>query len=472
MFDKVTVSEESFELIAPVIDGSDDITGSFGEQVRIAGRNFEANPGSLKVYLGGYTAGVVEVTDTYAMVTVPDSLDTRKCRVEVVMNNLRDTSEWFFNLEEQFVNSFSPVSALTGERVTLSGSNFSPVKEHNMVFVDGLRAEVINASAKEIEIEVPLQDKGIYPDRHANIHVDVLGNLKTFGGTLFIEDPWFRLADYPGSKSYAEYFVSNNRIYAGLSLTKEFWMYTPETGQWTRMKDFPGIERDGGAGFCLNDKIYFGLGSRYNSEQFSDFWCYSIPTNSWVRLNDLSFDKRTGATGYGVGGYGYISGGVKESGTSYVHPYEDTWQYDPGSDTWEEKPSFGELEWGAVDGFVGAGAVVVDDIVYYGLGWNYIYTPSGSQERVFTFEPTKNYRWLQILSFPVKRTGRPISFVYQNAPYFSTNNVIYGYSGGTWNVLEHRILHDITGGIGAGINGKVYIGLGEINAMWEYDPSL
>lgn len=471
LFGNETKSTEKFNLIPPILSDFEDKTGTFGSSITISGNNFLSNPSSLKVYFGDYTAEISEISNTSITVNVPDSLDVRLCNIEVQMNNLHATSTDSFKLDSLVLNDFSPKTILTGEKLTLNGNNFSPIPDNNIVQIGGIPTEVVNASLNELEVIVPLQDKGIYPDRNVNISVEVIGKSESFNETILINDSWFRLADFPGSKTnYANCFIANNTAYVGLNDTKELWQFNPDTYQWTKMNDFPGVSRSTGSGFRIDNKIYFGTGLS-DRQDLTDFWSYNISANSWEQLTDISFDARHGATGYTVNDNGYISGGVIYSFASYPHPFEDTWEYNPTTDTWEEKSSFGELQWGGVDGFADAGAITIDETVYFGLGWNRIYTPSGSSERVFTFKPSEGYLWTQIESFPVERSGRPITFNLNNTPYFCTNNVIYGYNGSSWSKLEHKILSDINGGIGFSVSDKAYIGLGNSNAFWEYDPA-
>ncbi len=41
----------------------------------------------------------------------------------------------------------------------------------------------------------------------------------------------------------------------------------------------------------------------------------------------------------------------------------------------------------------------------------------------------------------------------------------------SWVKLQADFLSDVNGGIAFSLGGKAFVGLGQENAMWEYDPS-
>jgi hypothetical protein len=61
----------------------------------------------------------------------------------------------FRGYSQPVIYSFSPVSGATGTTVKISGSNFSTTPSANTVFLGGVRADVIAATASSITITVP-----------------------------------------------------------------------------------------------------------------------------------------------------------------------------------------------------------------------------------------------------------------------------------------------------------------------------
>ena len=473
IFGNATRSTEKFNLIAPVLTDFENKTGTFGSQITISGNNFLSNPGSLKVNFGTYNAVINEVTNMSLTVNVPIILDVRECTIKILMNNLIVTSTDYFRLAPLVLDDFSPETILTGEKIILTGTNFSPIPKNNKIQIGGIQAEVVSASINKLEVVVPLQDKGIYPDRNVNISVEVIGESDTYNETLLINDKWFRLADFPGSKTYgAKCFVADNDAFVGLNNTDELWRFNPVTQDWMRMNDFPGSVRYDGAGFFMNGNIYFGTGY-LNGENFNDFWQYEIASDSWIQKNNFTGSKRTGATGFSINDKGYVTSGHYDQLAIYNHPFGDCWEYSPESDSWSEIESYDDLEWGDIDGLANGSAVVINGLAYYGIGWNYI--QGDYDKRVYKFDPGAETKWQRIANFPKNRNySNAIAFVLNEAPYFKTvDSDFYQYiaTTDTWTSLETKVLSDIAGGIGFSFSGKAYVGLGMSNAFWEYDPA-
>ncbi len=472
IFQNKTTSTESFRLIAPEITDFHSKTGTFGSIITIEGNNFLANPESLYVWFDDFRAQITEIQNQYIKVIVPDNLDKSQFGIKVSMNNMNVFSLDKFQLESFSLDYFYPESANTGGIITLVGNNFSSIKEYNKVAVGGLSAVVTKASLNELEVILPLQNEGIYASRNIEITVERFDEEKEFNQSILIEDQWLRIADFPGTESYlANCFVVNDKAYIGLNSTNQFWCFNPETLVWERKADFIGENRSEGAGFYLDGSIYFGTGLSDDRTNLTDFWAYDVNSDSWSSKKDFIGPARKGASGFSIGEKGYLTSGNRFAWSIYYHPYGDNWEYNPATDKWLEIPSYGDLEWGGVDGVSGGSVVVINGIAYFGIGWNY----SSGSKRVYTFNPSENDEWKRITNFPEDRnTTKGIAFVLNDEPYFKTvNSNFYRYDVSTdsWFPIETKIVTDIRGGIGFSIGGKVYVGLGIDNTMWEYDPS-
>ncbi len=394
------------------------------------------------------------------------------------MNNLKATSTGLFTLAPTVINGFSPKVILTGQRVTLNGSHFSPVAQHNKVFIGGLQAEVASASPTELVVTVPLQHRGVYPGRDVTISVEVLNDEKQFPDRLTINDKWFRIPDFPGRGSINMHsFTVGNHAYVGLEATREFWRFDGATKQWTRLRDFPGAGRIYGTGFYIDGSIYFGTGLAWNGTQFgnnlADFWQYHIATDTWIQKNNFPGRIRMAASGFSIDGIGYLTSGRYEQIGIYNHPYSDCWAYDAGTDTWTQIESYAD---DAIDleGLANAATTVVGKITYFGLGWNFV-VDQGNLEKVYAFDPSAEIPWRRIASFPVPvYSGNSIAFTLDDMPYFKTGNTgFYRYDarGDRWEHIPTSILTDVSAGIGFAVSGKAYVGLGATKAIWEYDPT-
>ncbi|MBL0741023.1 T9SS type A sorting domain-containing protein [Chryseolinea lacunae] len=202
---------------------------------------------------------------------------------------------------------------------------------------------------------------------------------------------------------------------------------------WTSKTAFAGGVRYGAVGICIGDKCYAGLGNDDAGNHYNDFWEFDAINNTWTRKADFPGGARTTAAGFAIGNKGYIGTGSYTPGDINWTWYNDLWEYDPASDTWTQKASFGERGRGLAVGFsiggkgyMGTGTYRFNrfvDAVYLDDFWEY--------------DPATDH-WTQKKSIPTE--GR-------------------------------------TGAIGMAIGDKAYVGLGFFyydtrkDDLWEYDPT-
>ena len=467
-------SPDDFSLELPRIKNSGPQVTMFGAEFKLTGKLFTTNAENLRIFVDKYQAEITTLTENEISFIVPDSIDQRTNDVSININGMEILSENLLTIGDLKIDDFSPKKMITGNTFVITGNGFSPVKNYNKVMIGNAQGEVIDATIHSLTIKLPLQDQVIYRDRDLTLSVEVLEDTRNFNDSIIINDQWFRRKDFPGNETIrANYFVDDNNAYVGLNDTEELWRFNPEMNEWTKMRDFPGPIRSDGAGFYLDGNIYFGTGLKI-WDNFDDFWQYNIASDSWTRKNHFSGPKMTAATGFSINNKGYITSGYYYQPGIYNHPYEDCWEYTPESDSWRKIESYGDLEWGGVDGVGNGAVVVIDGSAYYGIGWSFISTPEGYQEKVFKFTPDSETKWKRIASFPEKRNyHKAIAFALNGKPYFKTvDSDFYQYNEATdsWSKVETKILSDVTEGIGFVILGKAYVGLGNSKTIWEYDP--
>lgn len=468
-------SETNFTLDLPRLNSIQPQTSTFGNEVVLAGELFTTAEKYLKVFVDEYQAEITSLTDNRISFIVPDSVNNRTSSVKIDINGIEIFSDSELTIAKLIIDDYAPHKVTTGSSFIIKGNNFSPIPENNKILIGNVRGKVLDASVNSLTIKLPLQDTLIYQDRELTLSVEVMNDIQFFNDSITVNDKWFRLADFPGSKtSNANYFVADNMAYVGLNDTKELWQFNPQKEEWIKMSDFPGSIRVNGAGFHINGNIYFGTGFA-NNESLNDFWQYNILSNSWSQKNNFEGSERAQATGFSIHDKGYITSGYYDQAFVYNHPDEDCWRFNPVNDSWQEIESYGDLEWGSVDGLAGGTAVVINGLAYYGLGWNFMNSNHGYEHKVFQYNPNSETKWKRITDFPYKRDRhRAISFELNDAPYFKTAaSDFYQYNEATnsWNKVETSILSDVAGGIGFSILGKAYVGLGNSKAIWEYDPT-
>lgn len=126
--------------------------------------------------------------------------------------------------------------------------------------------------------------------------------------------------------------------------------------QWERSEDFPGVERDDGICFVINDRAYCGTGLPPWWSPLGDFYAFEPESENWTSISPMPSGKeRQYACGFSHGSAGYVFGGT--SGSGYLN---DFWQLNPDNQEWKEMPSLpGAGRSGAVCFILGDAAYIV-----------------------------------------------------------------------------------------------------------------
>lgn len=65
------------------------------------------------------------------------------------------------------------------------------------------------------------------------------------------------------------------------------WAYNPQSDRWQQRADFPGIERNRGAGFAVGGQGYYGLGAAVVDQRgLRDLWRYDPGKDRWQYVTD------------------------------------------------------------------------------------------------------------------------------------------------------------------------------------------
>lgn len=155
---------------------------------------------------------------------------------------------------------------------------------------------------------------------------------------------WVQIASLPGTQRRSAVGFSANGYgyfgtgYDGENDMKDFWKYDPSSDSWTELEGFGGDKRRAATSFTINDIIYVGTGVA-NGLYLDDFWAFDPQTETWSKKSDLDEEDdyqitRSNAVGFSLNGYGYFACGAQNGATNSV------WEYDPSSDTWEQKTNF------------------------------------------------------------------------------------------------------------------------------------
>lgn len=460
-----STAEEIFQLYAPQITGFSPKEGSFDAIITVTGANFAAHPASLEAFISSQKAVIQESSDTWLKISVPLDLVGRTNRVSVKMNNLTSVASETFVIAPLILHDFSPKSVETGQEITITGENFHPQAEKNIVTISGHRGLVRQASTTELKVVVPLQEMDVsYPSRNVPFSIEVLDDKKTFNEDVLINDQWFRITDFPGNpdieyhEEFKDFgsFVINNVVYIGPSpSSSQFWSYEISNKVWKRLTDFPG-NTSSGKGFVANDKVYYGTAS--------DWWEYNPATSTWTGKKDVSNEESAVLLGFSFQNKGYIA--LKKASESFPK----LWTYDHVWDNWQQAIDFPEVQAGS---YYTEFALANDSEIFLGLREPNDQYQSKMMMYVYSFATAS---WRQIADYPADGgTTPPLKFILNNELYLRTShaNNFWKYNAGTnsWEAVSTKILTPAETGISFSSNGKGFVGLGYSKAIWEYDPN-
>lgn len=158
-------------------------------------------------------------------------------------------------------------------------------------------------------------------------------------------------------------YVFGGRDATGLYLN-DLWQYDAQTDTWTGLGTTPLKARVNATMTALDGKLYVGLGysalHAYNDSAYQkDWWEYTPATGTWKRLADFPNANTVAASSYGIDGTVYALYGFGYGFT------RDIYRYDVSADTWTFVPEHTPRAW---TNFGGRGALCQGRL-YFGLGY-------------------------------------------------------------------------------------------------------
>lgn len=271
-----------------------------------------------------------------------------------------------------------------------------------------------------------------------------------------------------GSKGYIG-TGQTNASGVNTDLKRDFWEYDPGTNLWTQKADFGGGNRSYAIGFSIGSKGYIGLGVNANGAPLNsyqnDFWEYNPATNIWTIKASFGGLPRAAATGFSIGTKGYIGAGIDN--TSQWR--KDFWEYNPSTNAWIQKANIGGPERQAACGFS------IGSKGYMGVG--------GTLNDFWEYNPGTDV-WTQKANFGGVGRAYAASFSINGYGYIGTGydgtvkNDMWRYnpSNDTWTQVANFSGSARSSGASFSIGNKGYIGAGYngvmINEFWEYDSGI
>lgn len=418
-------SQTAFKLGCPSIESFTPTSGDLGDIITINGKYFTSDMDRITVTIGTGETEVIAATSSVINVKLLNGY-SGYYPINIKISNKEGTSTDPFKINGPIITNFTPSSVNGCGKITITGTDFSPVASENKVYFGYMQGTVESASSTQLIVTPPYDLKEI-ADTPITIYIIVdekigySANKITLTGTAWqkkasLDDlgRWRGIGFSIEQKGYA----GTGSVYEnGLAeLRKDFWEYDGSTNTWTRKADLPGAARLDAVGFSIGGKGYAGLGGDHSNVLMSDFWEYDPATNSWLQMPDFPGANRAGAIAFSIGGKGYVGVG---------------WGFESTSDIWEFDPQ--DKKWTKVTEYPGVGT---SGMVCFAIG-NKAYIGTGFLTNDFwEYTPSTN-QWHQLNDFPEPFIQYGVSFAFNG----------YGIAG--------------TGG---GPNGD------RTDHVWKYDP--
>jgi N-acetylneuraminic acid mutarotase len=241
------------------------------------------------------------------------------------------------------------------------------------------------------------------------------------------------------------------------------------------MAPFPGTARREAVAFSINGIGYVGFGrTGVGAPPFNDLYAYDPVVNSWTLKAPLPAGgpARSAPSAFVLNGMGYICGG----NPNYTPYLKDLWQYDPSTNTWQQKASLPAT----AAGRSGPIAFSAYCLGYVGAG-NDNQSPNYASNDFYSYNPATD-SWTQRANIPGERRAST-SFVVNGVPYAgggwdgtSYFNDMYTYNANdTWTSIPNYggtaaytpVAFTIAG---TGYMGTGGIGSGTTSQIWSYTP--
>ena len=325
------------------------------------------------------------------------------------------------------------------------------------------------------------------------------------------------VSNNPGLRSNTVTWQYNNKLYlfggegagnsASIGNLNDLWEFDPTTNNWRSLKGTGGAavygtlgqyapantpgSRKSSASWVLNNKLYLFGG--YAGGRLNDLWEYDPSINQWRWLNGVSAvnvaptygtigvaDPSNNPGGretmhpWGYNGKLYLFGGGK-SGVSGDEALSDIWEYDPVTNLWRWIKGPNTTNVNGIYGtkgvadvannpggrYYGYGGIINDKFYMFG-GFGFgVAGGYGQLNDLWEFDmTTNNWRWLTGIN---TTDGLGIYGTLQTYSLTNTPSARRAFTGAIGNGTLY-----VFGGFG---NSQTPGG-GQLNDLWEYDPSI
>ncbi|MFZ2285443.1 MAG: IPT/TIG domain-containing protein [Bacteroidales bacterium] len=447
----VTVSDRTTSYSVPFILANPEVvsfypeTASPGDTITVTCKNFNSMTW-LRLSPSGSGMEIVSVSGNAVRAIVPSDNYTSGHVGAYIYRNYTESlisSDGFLTVPEPEISSVTPLSGTEGTLITVTGRNFSTVREFNKITFSGVEVPVLTSTRTQITFLMPLA-----PGGRDRISLQVCG-YRVYSSDYFENRAaWSRLPDLPMTDATCtmdfgdEVFVTapvgdpSMTVYRFNTGTSTF---SPAGTVQTSMISFeqsvvkgdiaylfgctyeeanllafnrnnlslytvsgaPGSLRMGTFLMDGDSVLYAGGGEViFYSGYVRQFWKYRLSSGTWHRLNDLPFDCVT-------------SNSFTADGRCYAMSVDNKlWEYDPGNDSWETRAPY-----------PGPGSRYLLNTVCNGKA--YIGHGSFGNNQVSSYDPVNNV-WASLVNEQPEWRFMPLTFEYDGKIYFGSGQS-FGY---------------------------------------------
>ncbi len=169
----------------------------------------------------------------------------------------------------------------------------------------------------------------------------------------------------------------------------------------------PITARAGVYQFVINGVAYVG-GGEDDNVAYNDLSAYDPATDTWAPRAPLPAAGRSAAASFVVNGRAYVVSGATYSGAIPTLYLNETWMYDPTTDTWTARAPL------PGNGRIGAAAFSIGQTGYVGGGGDF--DAGITYTDFFAYDPTAN-QWAARATIPSNATALSASFALGTAGY-------------------------------------------------------
>jgi N-acetylneuraminic acid mutarotase len=228
------------------------------------------------------------------------------------------------------------------------------------------------------------------------------------------------MIQFYGSHQYL--FTHGSKLYFGLQYgsTNYFASLETTTGAFQTLASFPGTPVFKFCSFVFNNKGYVLGGYSGANNVVNQFWEYDFTTNQWTNKGGLPGGARAAANAFVLNDKVYFGLGYDYrtfNGQSIKHYKNDWYQFNPATYN-----GYSAVKADLPEGRAYAKGFIINDKIYVGWGKN----NSGNQNDLWEYNPVKN-TWAQKTNCPATNGGQ--NDYRSNLNAFSIGNVGYLVKG-------------------------------------------